>query len=103
MNQPNLPIYQTLIGPAELMKMASSGINLTPLSELLLALAGHDRSSSSADAMIDLSTILQLNNNRQIALAVQNEALKLKQIYHLPAPGGKTGIRLLALMTPGDL
>ncbi|NNM80722.1 MAG: RimK family alpha-L-glutamate ligase, partial [Gallionella sp.] len=93
----------TFIGPAALMKMACSGINLTPLGENLLAYAGFDPTVSSADALLDLSTILQLNNSREIALSVQNEALRLKQLYHLPAPRGIAGVRLLALMTPGDL
>ncbi|MBW8076617.1 MAG: RimK family alpha-L-glutamate ligase [Gallionella sp.] len=93
----------TFIGPAALMKMACSGINLTPLGEKLLAYAGFDPTVSSADALLDLSTILQLNNSREIALSVQNEALRLKQLYHLPAPRGIAGVRLLALMTPGDL
>ena len=103
MNQQDLPNTHAFIGPAALMKMACSGINLTPLGESLLALAGSGRTVSSADALLDLSTILQLSNSREIALSVQHEALKLKQLYHLPAPRGIAGIRLLALMTPGDL
>lgn len=103
MNRPNLPSVHAFIGPAALMKMAYTGTNLTPLGEELLALAGSDPTASSADALLDLSTILQLKSNREIALSVQNEALKLKQIYHLPATRGTEGIRLLALMTSGDL
>ncbi len=103
MNQRDMLHTHTFIGPAALMKMACSGINLTPLGENLLAYAGFDPTVSSADALLDLSTILQLNNSREIALSVQNEALRLKQLYHLPAPRGIAGVRLLALMTPGDL
>jgi glutathione synthase/RimK-type ligase-like ATP-grasp enzyme len=103
MNLPNLASAHAFIGPAALMKMAYAGTNLTPLGEELLALACSDPTASSADALLDLSTILQLKSNREIALSVQNEALKLKQIYHLPAPRGSAGIHLLALMTSGDL
>jgi glutathione synthase/RimK-type ligase-like ATP-grasp enzyme len=103
MNPTNPPICHAFIGSAALMKMACSGTDLTPLSERLLELAGADRSASSADALLDLSTILQLSNCREIALSLQTEALKLKQLYHLPAPRGIAGIRLLALMTHGDL
>jgi len=103
MKYPNLPLAYAFIGPAALMKMAYAGTNLTPMGEELLARAGLDPTASSADALLDLSTILQLKGNREIALSVQQEALRLKQLYHLPAPRGITGIRLLALMTPGDL
>jgi hypothetical protein len=103
MNHPNLPSEHAFIGPAALMKMAYAGTDLNPLGEKLLALAGSDPTASSADALLDLSTILQLKCNREIGLSVQNEALKLKQIYHLPAKRGSAGIRLLALMTSGDL
>jgi hypothetical protein len=103
MTSPTMPHAHAFIGPAALMKMAYAGTDLTPLGEELLALAGSDPSASSADALLDLSTILQLKSNREIALAVQNEALKLKQIYHLPATRSSAGIHLLALMTSGDL
>lgn len=103
MIHPKLHASHAFIGPATLMKMVCSGTSLTPLGERLLALAGSDSSVSSADALLDLSTILQLSNSREIGLTIQSEALKLKQLYHLPAPRGVAGIRLLALMTPGDL
>lgn len=93
----------TFIGPAALMKMATAGVDLIPLSEQLLAIAGSERSHASADALLDLSTILQLCNCRDIALSLQSEALKIKQIYHLDPPRGNAGVRLLAVMTSGDL
>lgn len=103
MNHPDLPACHAFIGPAALMKMACAGTNLTPLGEELLSRASAGPAESSADALLDLSTILQLSGNREIALSVQNEVLRLKQLYHLPAPRGTASIRLLALMTPGDL
>lgn len=103
MTLPNSQASHEFIGPAALMRMACSGTNLTPIGEGLLAYASATPSVASADALLDLSTILQLNHSREIALSVQSEALKLKQLYHLPAPRGVAGIRLLALMTPGDL
>jgi hypothetical protein len=98
-----LPTVHTYIGPASLMRMSYAGTDLTPLGEELIARAGADPDISSADALLDISTILLLKGNHEVALSVQGEALKLKQLYHLPAPLGTTGIRLLALMTPGNL
>lgn len=97
------PINHVFMGSAALMRKACAGEDLIPLSEQLLSLAGADPSVASADALLDLSTILQLNQSRDIGLSLQAEALKLKQLYHLPAPRGMAGVRLLALMTPGDL
>lgn len=103
MNDPDLSTAHAFIGPAALLRMSYAGTDLTPLGEELLARAGSEPNASSADALLDISTILQLKGNCEIALSVQNEALRLKQLYHLPAPRGTTGIRLLALMTPGNL
>lgn len=103
MDHPNPPPAHAFIGTAELMKMAYAGTDLTPLGETLLARAGAGPDTASADALLDISTILQLKGNHEVALSIQREALRLKQLYHLSAPRGTTGIRLLALMTPGNL
>ncbi|MGA7594510.1 MAG: RimK family alpha-L-glutamate ligase [Gallionella sp.] len=103
MDRPNLPQSNAFIGPAALMRMAYAGTDLNPLGEALLESAGSPPDAKNADALLDISTILYLKGNHDVALSVQREALRLKQIYHLPAPRGSTGIRLLALMTPGNL
>lgn len=103
MSHPSLPTEHDFIGPAALMRMAYAGTNMTPLGEALLARAGSEPDVSSADALLDISTILLLKGNHDVALSIQSQAFRLKQLYHLPAPRGTTGIRLLALMTPGDL
>ena len=103
MSQSSLPAAHAFIGPAALMRMSYAGIDLTPLGEKLLARAGSEPGMASADALLDVSTILHLKGNHEVAQSVQSEALRLKQLYHLPAPRGTTGIRLLALMTPGNL
>ena len=103
MNSHNQSPENSYIGPAALMRMAYAGTDLGPLGEELLARAGQNPDTSNADALLDISTILQLKGNHEVALSIQREALKLKQLYHLSAPRGTTGIRLLALMTPGNL
>jgi len=99
----NAPVTYTFMGPAALMKFAYQGIDLTPLGNELIAGVEHLPPLAAADALMDLSTILQLNGNRDIALSVQSEALRSKQHYHLSAPHQPARIRLLAIMTPGDL
>lgn len=93
----------TFLGSAALMRMACAEQDMTLLSSRLLAEIGSAPTFEHADAMLDLSTLLQLKGERSVALVLQGEALRLKQLYHLPAPNGTTRIRLLTLMTPGDL
>jgi hypothetical protein len=90
-----------LIGLAPLMRQAFSGVDLKPLGTQLI-----NRSSQYPDdahTLMDLSTVLQLTGNREIALATQLHALELQQIYRIPAVTPEPKIKLLALMAPGDL
>ncbi|BBP03870.1 hypothetical protein TPL01_04390 [Sulfuriferula plumbiphila] len=92
---------EPLIGLATLMRMVFSGADLGPLGARLLQRAQahpHD-----ANTLLDLSTLLQLQGNRDAALAVQAQALEMQQLYHMPAANGAAAMRLLAIMGPGDL
>jgi glutathione synthase/RimK-type ligase-like ATP-grasp enzyme len=89
-----------LIGLAPLMRQAFSGADMKKIGAQLI-----ERSTQYPDdahTLMDLSTVLQLTGNREIALATQAQALAMQQIYHLPATGG-AALRVLAMMAPGDL
>ena len=88
------------MGLARLMKMAFDGADLAPLGQSLISRAEKD--PDDADALMDLSIILQLKYQPEIALDVQARALGIKTLYHLPA-AGNAAIRLLAIMAPGNL
>lgn len=90
-----------LIGLAALMRMAYSGVDLGPLGAELVARA--ERSPDDANALMDLSTLLQLRGHREIALATQLQALRMQQVYSPPTATGEAAIRVLAIMAPGDL
>ncbi|MFI4939624.1 MAG: RimK family alpha-L-glutamate ligase [Burkholderiales bacterium] len=95
----NVP--QPLIGLAPLMRHAFSGVNLRPFGMRLV-----QRSAcypQDANTLMDLSTILQLIGDRKLGLATQAQALKLQQHYQLPAATGHAAIRLLAIVSAGDL
>lgn len=95
---------QPLIGLARLMRMAVSGVNLAPLGAELIARAGADPRTADANALMDLSTVLQLRGERELALEIQSQAMAIQQIYSAPrGSAGDTAIRLLAIMGPGDL
>lgn len=89
-----------LLGLARLMKMAFDGEDMAPLGDALIKRAESD--PLDANALMDLSTLLQLRHNREVALDVQSQALATKILYHLPA-NGEAKIRLLSIMAPGDI
>ncbi|MEB0137158.1 RimK family alpha-L-glutamate ligase [Actimicrobium sp. CCC2.4] len=95
---PGLP---PLIGVAPLMRRAFAGDSLAQEGQDLLLRA--QQNPADAHAYLDFSTVLQLTGNRADALAVQGEAIAIRQLYHLPARGPGPGIRLLVIMGPGDL
>ncbi|MBL6986507.1 MAG: RimK family alpha-L-glutamate ligase [Methylobacter sp.] len=89
-----------LIGLTKLMRMAYSGSDLGPLGTQLIERAKTDTSGHS---LMDLSTVLQLRGNRDLALSMQAQAIESQQIYSPPTTTGPANIRLLAIMGPGDL
>ena len=90
-----------LLGFAVLMRMAFSGVDLTPLATDLLARAGADE--TDACALMDAAIILQFKGNVAVAVAVQGLALQVQQHFVLPARLQPARLRVLALMAPGDL
>lgn len=98
----------SLIGLVSLMRIAISGEDLGPLGMQLIARAGEDPRVASANALMDLCTVLQLRGNRDLAMDIQSQALALQQVYSPPmkrgtGDRGAAAIRLLAIMGPGDL
>jgi glutathione synthase/RimK-type ligase-like ATP-grasp enzyme len=90
-----------LLGLAALMRCVFAGDNLKPLAAALSARA--ERNPNDANALLDLSILLQFNFKDELALQVQAEALKIQRLYHLPAAQQPPEIRLLVLMGEGAL
>lgn len=90
-----------LIGLAALMRMVFSGTDLKPLAAELSARAQHD--PRDANALMDLSTILQLGFQHDLAMQMQMEALKTQRIYSIPAAKQPAKIRLAVMMGTCDL
>lgn len=92
--------YGPLIGAAPLTRHAFSGGDMIPIASALVARAeAHPR---DANAFLDCSTVLQLTGEREIAMALQAEAIRLQTHYRLPSPAAPS-LRLLVIMGPGDL
>jgi len=100
-NDPHTDNRAPLIGLPTLMRMALAGEDLKSLGMRLLQRAQND--PGDANALMDLSTVVQLSGDPETARNLQAEALKVRQLYSLPAAAKQAGLRLLAIMGPGDL
>jgi hypothetical protein len=89
-----------LQGLARLMTTAFKGADLAPLAAALIARAAADE--ADADALMDLSTLLQLQGVQDLGVTTQAHALQTRRLYELPC-SAEARIRLLAIMAPGDL
>jgi hypothetical protein len=90
-----------LIGLPTLAKLAFDGCDLAPIWNELVLRATND--PNDAAALLDLSTIAQLQGRPDDRLALQAMALKLARVFHqAPAVASARPLRLLALMAPGD-
>ena len=89
------------VGLADLMRMSMKGIDLTPLGMKLIEYAQH--TPNAAEAWLDVSIIFQLKQQRELAATLQQEALKIKRLYHHPALQLPAKLRLLIVLGPGDL
>ena len=93
---------QEVLGLARLMHHAFQGGDLRPVASELIARAEHD--AADAAALMDLSTVLFLQGLRELGLATQSQALEMRRHFRLlPPDGAVPRLRLLALMTTGDL
>lgn len=88
-----------LMGLARLMRLAYAGTDIAPLGVEMIERAAAD--PGDVNALLDLSTIMQLDFAPELAAEFQQQALAQQRHYRLPA--SRERLRLLALMTPGNL
>jgi len=88
------------LGLAALLRLHLAGADLGPLLEALIQRATEN--PHDACSLLDAGIIFQFRNAQDLALNLQQEALKLRRHFCLPATR-LVKLRLLALMAPGDL
>jgi hypothetical protein len=93
-------LHPPLMGLTKLMRLAFEGQSLMPLAQTLKARA--ETNADDANALMDLSTALQLHGQREVGLSTLALALQCSRVYELPAQRCPA-LRLLAIMAPGDL
>ncbi len=93
--------HDPLLGIATLMKTLCAGGDLNTIGSEFIARVQRD--PDDANALMDLATMLQLVGKPDIALSAQQQALRLNRLYRLAPVNGQVGIRVLALVAPGDM
>ena len=95
------PCPATPIGLPTLCQMAFDGLDLVPVwNKLVQRITAQP---GDAAALLDLSTIAQLQGRPQDRRELLSAALKLQRIYRRPAAlAAARPLRLLAFMAPGD-
>ncbi len=89
-----------LVGLPRLMEMAFRSVSLEPLGQTLIERVTHD--PTDANALMDLSCIMQLTGRAELARRFQHDALAVSHRYTLPAVGPER-LRVLSIMAPGAL
>jgi hypothetical protein len=95
------PTPPAIIGLAKLARMVFDRVDLQPQWNALVERATAD--ATDAAAILDLSTMLLVTGDREQGLALQAQALALQSCYRRPAATPMPGLRVLAIMTPGDM
>lgn len=88
-----------LLGLARLMRLAYGGADIAPLGVEMIERAAAD--PGDANALMDLSTIMQLDFAPELAAEFRCQALTQQRHYRLAAANERLSV--LALMAPGDL
>jgi tetratricopeptide (TPR) repeat protein len=102
-NQADNPLPPTtpFLGLAPFLRMSIAGVDLQPAAQELLARAGAD--GNDANLWMNLSLAMLCLGQRDLGLAIQQQALAMQRVYHLAASEQPAKLRLLMLMVPGDL
>lgn len=89
------------IGMAKLTRLAFAGIDLGQIAGRLLGM--FERDPNHAGALMDLSTIDQLNGNLVVGLKRQAMALSKQRVFHSTCCGANARLRVLAFVAAADL
>jgi len=82
------------------LKRAFTGVDLSPLAQHCIERA---KRHHDANALMDLAIVLELQGKRELALAIQGDALKQGQRFPIASTAADPVLRLLVIKAPGDL
>lgn len=89
------------VGLAALLRESVAGHDLSDFGDHLVRYASQ---CDDAEAWLDLSLVLQMKFEKELAMAAQARALEMRRLYRIQdGPREGAGVRILALKAPGDL
>jgi glutathione synthase/RimK-type ligase-like ATP-grasp enzyme len=100
LNHTNLTAAEFL-GLAPFLRLNIAGQDLLPIGQEILAKL--QTQNNDPNLWMNLSTIMFCLGHRDIGLSMQAQALEIQRIYHLAAQKQPAKLRVLLLMTAGDL
>lgn len=89
------------LGLAPLLRSSIAGRDLRPVAQELFVQAGEYPDDPAT--LMNLSLALQCVGQRDLGLAIQDQALSIERVFRLEATDRPVRLRLLMLMVPGDL
>lgn len=92
---------EEFVGLAPFLRLNLAGSNLRPISQWLLEEALGNQ--GNANLLMNLSTVLYSLQENAFAESIQQQALGLQRTYILKPSNKAARVRLLMLMTPGNL
>lgn len=95
------PTNTTFLGLAPFLRMSIAGIDLLPSGQEMLKQT--ENNPDDANLWMNLSTAMLCLGQRDLGLAIQEQALALNRVYVLPASQQPAKLRILMLSVPGDL
>jgi glutathione synthase/RimK-type ligase-like ATP-grasp enzyme len=82
------------------LKQAFTGVDLSPLAQQWIERA---KRNHDPNALMDLAIVLELQGKRELALAIQGDALRQGQRFPIASTATDPMLRLLVIKAPGDL
>lgn len=89
------------VGLAPFLRMSIAGTDILPVGRQMLARA--QELPNEPNCWMNLSTAMFCLGQRELGLAIQEQAIEMQRVYHLQAVQQPARFRLLMMMMPGDL
>lgn len=89
------------VGLAPFLRLDINGVDLRPIAQAMLTQA--NESADDANLWLNLSIVMQCLGQQEIGLSMQDQALSMQRLFHLPAQQQPAAMRLLVLMVAGDI
>ncbi len=89
------------LGLAPFLRLNIAGVDLRPIAQTMLSQAAEH--PDDANLWMNLAIVMQCLGQRELGLNIQTQALALQRVFYLSATQQPACLRLLVLMSAGDI